>query len=845
METETLIDSFPLSPMQEGMLFHSLLAARPGVDIEQVLCTLSEDIRPQLFERAWQQVVARHGVLRTSIRWHDATQPRQEVHSHATLRLHLEDWHATPETEHAARLDEWLRADRARGFQLSHAPLMRVALLRTGPARHELVWTFHHLLLDARSFEIVLNEVFTIYEALCRGQELQLPVPPPYRAFVEWQSGLELAASESFWRTDLKGFAAATPLTVARAGYGSEAEAGYGEQELRLTKPVTSALKSLARTSDATLNTVVQGAWALLLSRYSGEDDVAFGVVRAGRRGHLAGADAMVGLFINTVPVRVRIEPQWRLRRWLGSMRNRWLALRPHEHTPLVRIHGWSEVPCGRPIFDSLFNYQDPSWDAALRAKGGRWAKRDFRIRSQSNYPLALDAYGGDALVIRILYHRARFDDAAIARMVGHLKSLLEGMATHPAWHLAQLPLLTPEERQQVLVEWNDTAAEYPADQTVHALFTAQAERTPGALAVADARQQLSYRELEQHADRLTEHLLALGAGPETRIGVCMERSVEMVASKLAIWKAGGAYVPLDPSYPTERRRFIVDDAAMPVVVTQASLRSLFQFPGSKMKVLCVDALPEKCGPIPPGRQPAAAGPAGRRLAYVIYTSGSTGTPKGVELEQASLLNLITWHQRTYGVAPADRAIQMANPAFDASVWELWPYLTAGASVHIPDNETRLSTQKLLAWLVSNRITLAFIPTPIVEALLDEPWPEGGVLRALLTGGDKLHRAPPENFPCPLYNHYGPTENTVVTTWTEVPAARPSAFVPPIGRPISNTHVYVLDRHMQPVPIGVPGELFIGGAGLARGYFNRPDLTAEQWLPAASSKQFRLMGSAV
>ncbi|HEV2437462.1 MAG TPA: amino acid adenylation domain-containing protein [Verrucomicrobiae bacterium] len=420
--------------------------------------------------------------------------------------------------------------------------------------------------------------------------------------------------------------------------------------------------------------------------------------------------------------------------------------------------------------------------------------------------------------------------------MLGHFQVLLEGMAASPEKHVGQLAMLTEAERDQLLAKWNDTTAEFPEGKCVHELFEEQARRTPDALAVADGKKQWSYAELNRRADSLAAELRKFGIGPDVCVGVCLERSVEMIAAKLAVWKAGGAYVPLDPSYPAERLKFMLEDANIPVLLTQPSLRNNSQFEIPDLKLLSVDELLEsrtrtKDRDDDSTPHSALRTPHSGNLAYVIYTSGSTGRPKGVEIEHRSLVNLITWHQRTYRVTPADRGTQIATPAFDASVWELWPYLTAGASIHIPDEETRLSSRKLLRWLLENKITLSFVPTPIAEAMLDEPWPEDCGLRALLTGGDKLHRAPGKKLPCMLANHYGPTENTVVTTWTLVPPIRENAHPPPIGRPLANTQVFILDQNLQPVPVSVPGELHISGVGLARGYHNCPELTAEKFIP--------------
>jgi amino acid adenylation domain-containing protein len=820
-------DCYPLSPMQQGMLFHNLYAQHPGVDVEQVLVELREDMKPAAFERAWQHVAERHEILRTGFHWQGTGRPYQEVQRHVHIHLDQVDWRDVPARKRGDALESILRVERCRGFNLTVPPLVRLTLIRLGQARYQFIFTFHHLLLDARSIALLLREVFDVYDAFRQEREPRSPFSRPYRDYIDWLQKQDLSKAEAFWRETLKGFTTPTSLNVAGAALETgELKEPRAEQEITLDERVTASLQAFAAENKFTLNTMLQGAWALLLSRYRDEEDVAFGAVRACRRSSIEGADSIVGLFINTVPMRVRVVPDMTVVAWLQQLRSQWIALRDYEHTPLASIQSWSEVADGQPLFESLLNFQDPGWEASLRALGGKWSGRQFGIRSQPNYPLALDASAGPGLLIKILYDRHRFDDSAIQRMLGHLKTLLEGLAAQPHQPLCSLPLLTTAERHQLLETWNATSAELPADKCVHELFEEQARRTPDALAVADEALQLTYRELNTQADAVASRLHGLGVGPDALVGVCIPRSVEMVVALLGVLKAGGAYVPLDPTYPPERLALVLEDSRAPVLLTTKTLRSQFESRVSNVNVVCVDEAPPAsttslCTPVPHTRN----------LAYVIYTSGSTGTPKGVAIEHRSLVNLIAWHQREYAVKASDRATQVASPAFDASVWEIWPYLTAGASIHIPDEETRVSPGKLLPWLAGKRITLSFIPTPLAEAMLNEPWPEGCALRALLTGGDKLHRCPGEQFACPLINHYGPTENTVVTTSAAVPRGVSNATaMPPIGRPSSNTQVYVLDRHLQLAPIGVAGELHIGGAGLARGYLNRPGLTAEKFI---------------
>jgi amino acid adenylation domain-containing protein len=389
------------------------------------------------------------------------------------------------------------------------------------------------------------------------------------------------------------------------------------------------------------------------------------------------------------------------------------------------------------------------------------------------------------------------------------------------------LPLLTAAERLTLLVEWNDTQASYPKDLCIHQLIEAQVERSPEAIAVVCEEQQLTYRQLCERANCLAHYLRVLGVGPEVLVGICTQRSLEMVVGLLGILKAGGAYLPLDPAYPFERLAFMLEDAQVPVLLTTEHL--VEKLPTTWAQVISLDSDWELIA------QHSCENPTQNttsdNLAYVIYTSGSTGKPKGVEIQHRGLVNLVTWHQRLYNVTPQDRATQLAGPAFDASVWELWPYLAAGASIHILSAETcSVSPSKLWEWLTESAITICFLPTPLAQTMLAQ-WPQGLALRALLTGGDKLHRVPQKALPFCLVNHYGPTENTVVTTWAPVAAGIKTDAPPPIGRPIANTQIYLLDAKNQLVPIGMPGELHIGGDSLARGYRNRPELTNEKFIP--------------
>lgn len=429
----SVIETYELSPMQAGMLFHAVSGGDPGVDIEQVVATLHEPLDEAQFVRAWQRVVGRHPILRSRFRWELVAQPVQDVIERVEIPVERSDWRALAEAERQHRFQALLDQDRARGFDLGQAPLMRLAFVRIAEREHWVLWTFHHALLDGRAYSLVLREVFAFYEAFSRDADADLPLPRPYRDYIEWRRKLDDDSTRPYWRSVLSGFQAPTPL-VATLDREPEHVTGriWGAHEARLSAALTNALKERAHEASVTLNTLLQGAWALLLHRYSGEPDIVFGATRACRRS--AGADDMVGLFINTLPIRVSIDPEARLVPWLQQLRAQQVAMRKYEHTPLVVVQGWSDVPRGTPLFESILVFENQTLDAQLRALGEAWSERRFVNFGQAGFPLALVAWGGDELVLQLDYSRRRFAADVVARMVGHLQTLLEG------WPLIRKP---------------------------------------------------------------------------------------------------------------------------------------------------------------------------------------------------------------------------------------------------------------------------------------------------------------------------------------------------------------------------------------------------------------------
>ncbi|HEY7494589.1 MAG TPA: condensation domain-containing protein, partial [Candidatus Tectomicrobia bacterium] len=490
-KSRNIEDTYPLSPLQEGMLFHSLYAPESGVYITQVTCTL-EHLHVAALEHAWQQVVERHPILRTAFVWRRLDKPLQVVGRKAGVPLEQQDWRGLSATAQEERFQAYLQTDRRRGFTLSSAPLMRLALFQVAKGTYRFVWSHHHILLDGWSVHWLIKEVFTFYRAFCQGQQARLQPSRPYRDYIAWLQQQDMSEAERFWRRTLQGFTTPTPLGVDREpGSVTGQEEGSGEQRVRLSRATTTALRLLARQQQLTLSTLVQGAWALLLSRYSGEDDVVFGTVVSGRPGDLAEVESMVGLFINTLPVRVHASPEAALLPWLQQLQEQQAEMRRYEYSPLVKVQEWSDVPRGRSLFESIYVFENYPVAAPGSEPGVSLDVRDYRVVERENYPLAVVAGLGTELTLKILYDCRRFDAATITRLLGHLQTLLQGMVAQPGQRVGALSLVTAAERQTLLVTWNATATAYPQEEGLAALFEGQVAQRPDAIAVVYGDAQL------------------------------------------------------------------------------------------------------------------------------------------------------------------------------------------------------------------------------------------------------------------------------------------------------------------------------------------------------------------
>ena len=619
-----------------------------------------------------------------------APRPLQLVRRGVELPWSERDWSALDEAGFAARLEGFLAEDRGRGFDFTAGPLLRVALLQGADERQVVVASHHHLILDGWSQGRVIGELLQAYAALRRGAAPGLPAVPPPVAYAGWLARQDRAVGEAFWRDQLAGldgpFRLALPAPAAEA---AGTAAAMGEHKLALPAGATARLQAFARRHRLTLNTLVQGAWAILLARYSGKREVVFGATVAGRPGTLVDAERMVGLFINTLPVRARVDEAAALVTWLVELQAAMAEAQAHGHCSLAEIQRWAGTPGGEALFDTLTVYENYPLDAALQdgsaLTGLGFAITGSRTLEQTNYPLALAVLPGAALTCRFAFDPGRVEPSLVVQIGGHLSRLFEGIAAaDPATPVSALPLLGEAERDRLLVAWNATAAPVAAT-TLPALFAAQAARTPEATALVFEGAHLTYAELEQAANRLAHRLLAHGVGPGTIVGVCLERSFELLVGLLGVMTAGAAYLPLEPSHPPARLRLMAEDAGVGLVL--ASRTTAGQAHQAAATLLLLDDPAERAALAAlPTTAPGTA-ELGRPLlpddlAYVIYTSGSTGTPKGVAVAHRGVVNRILWGQDRYRLTPADRVVQKTPFSFDVSVWELfWPLLVGARLV--------------------------------------------------------------------------------------------------------------------------------------------------------------------
>ncbi len=808
--------AFPLSPMQNGMLVETLSGRLAGVNVEQVVIHSGSQPDPARMRAAWERAARRHDVLRMTFHWRERAEPLQCVESTVPPFWHVVAWDGT-----AAAWTAFLHADRTTPFAADkHAP-WRFTHVREPGGTARWVWTFHHALLDGHAFAPLLAEVF----ADADGQPPLTAEAAPYQEFMEWLARRDAAADETFWRGELAGYGVPVkPVIHTMADDASANDDERGSTELGLSPMVATALQQRAAAWNVTMDTLVQGAWAVVLGLCSNADDVVFGMVRSLRRWNGTAGKDRIGLFVNTVPVRVRLDGTAGVRDWLIDLRAGRLTARPHECTPLADIQRWSEIPAGTTLFDTLLLFENEPWDARLRKSGGAWVERKLELHEHTGFPLSLSVYLDDGLRIGVEYDRTHLQHAAAVKLADLVARALCALSQcAPEVKLGELELLSEDERRRLIMDGTGETTDLTDGTDVHALFAQTVRRTPDNPALADGTSVLTYRELDHRAARLAWRLVTAGVIPGDVVAIILPRSLDFACAILASLKAGAVYVALEPGDPPARRnRLLAECRAKWLLARPETL------PEDPPHIAVIDVVDNPSAPIL-----ETAVPPPSPLACLFFTSGSTGRPKGVRLAHRGILNHARSAVRQYGIRENDRVLQFFSPAFDGSLEEFFMTWTAGAQLVIRPPGPPPAIGEFLAFIDRERLTVLDLPTAFWHECVTVLTTSGGVwpagVRTVIVGGEKacphlfaawrLIAGPQVRF----FNTYGPTECTIVSTVFEpcgTGAAGADTMELPIGRPITNVTAHVLDRAGRLVPDGIAGELCIGGAGVALGYLD-------------------------
>ncbi|WP_238553057.1 non-ribosomal peptide synthetase, partial [Paenibacillus alvei] len=868
---------YALTPMQQGMLFHSRLDPQAGAYVNQIHLTLQGELQPAAFEQSWQTVVQRHAVLRTSIDSQWRSEPLQVVYRKRPFTITYRDLTMHDEGEQAACIAQWKSDDRKQGFAVESESLMRVAVLRTGEQTHEVIWSFHHLLMDGWCLPLVMEEVLGIYNALRAGEEPPLRSIRAYRDYIRWLSEQDGNSARSYWKEQLEGSEALSALPKRqRQAQGYEAK----RVSWTVHREQSKAISLAATAHGVTVSTLLQTAWGLVLHAYSGRRDAVFGGVVSGRPADLPGVEGMIGLFINTLPVRVTCEGQETVAELLRRMQAQALASQGYAYYPLHEIQ--AQCAGTRELFDHILvfeNYPMQTAQAEASADASGLEITGVQADEQTNYDLNVMIQPGEELHIHFDYNGQVYEQGTMERLQGHWMRMVEQIVSTPNVAVENLDLLTVEEREELLVTFNDTAVELPVEATVHALFEQQAARTPDQPALVSGEAVWTYGDLEARANRIAGWLRAHGVRSEDRVGVLLSRSPQLIAALLGVLKAGAAYVPLDPALPAARIEGMIQDAGIQILLSEGTqAETVVDWEETPLRhVLCLDeersANSEIAAAAVEGKKEhlAATAAEGQKncsamvrfasaeeletyspdstrstdlqsdvpttsmnSAYVIYTSGTTGTPKGVVVEHRNVVNFITGMVRSLPFAPSASILSVTTVSFDIFVTESWVPLSCGMQIVLA-SESELQDPALLGDLLAEHPVQLMQTTPSrLSMMLEQEYSAAQVRRipALLIGGEPLPASLLKQLRAQtnasLYNMYGPTETTVWSTFEHVKENEGEKVS--IGRPLANTQAYVLNEALQLQPIGAVGELCLGGAGVARGYLAREELTREKFV---------------
>ncbi|MBX7003380.1 amino acid adenylation domain-containing protein [Bacillus aerophilus] len=819
-------DMYYLSPMQEGMLFHTLHHQEKGFYVEQMDMNVKGTLRSDLLEKSMNIIVERYDIFRTVFLHEKVKRPVQVVLKNRPFQLDIVDIQDLSESEQLERIDRFKQKDQLRGFDLSKDLLMRASVFQTGPSSYRWIWSYHHILLDGWCFGLVVQELFAIYHALLHDIPYRLEPVKPYKEYIQWLEKQDKQASLEYWTQSLAGFEGQSTFKEQRKQTN---EHELGEIEWAMSKEETAALSELALQQNATLSSALQSIWSILLSRYQRSNDVLFGTVVSGRPADLAGVDRMVGLFINVIPRRIQLTDQMTFRSLLSETQQQSLAAEPHQYIPIYDIQakaGQQQLIDHIVVFENIPAAKKDEQESLLG-----FTVEDMNVYEKSNYDLNLLASPGEQLQLKLAFNQRAFDPAFVRKLKDQLTLLIKGAIKHPDQSVHTLTLVTKQEKQRMLEEWN--APELEHDQLyLTKWFEHNVRKQPNAVALSAGDHTMTYAELNEQANRLARHLQKNGVGHQTVTAILAERTPELIVSLLAVLKAGATYVPIDPDYPESRIQYMLKDSGATHLLTHSSFisqtRSL-AFDGTylfaddqEILLMSSENLPLEAGL--------------DDTAYIMYTSGTTGQPKGIMTTHSNIARVVK-NTNYLTILETDTLLSLSNSVFDGFTFDVYGALLNGAKLVLPQKETILDMGKLTELIKGEHISVMFVPTALFHLLVDEgtDWMRG--VRKVLFGGERasvqhVRKAFDVMGKGRLLNVYGPTESTVFATYYPIDEAIPlEAHSIPIGKPLNQTGAYILSEHRQLQPIGMVGELCLSGKGLAKGYLNRPDLTKQVFIP--------------
>jgi amino acid adenylation domain-containing protein len=832
-------DVYPLSPMQKGMLFHSVYEPGSSVYVEQLSLRLAGAIDHDAMAQAWQHVVHANELLRTVFRWRKLAEPAQVVLKQRPFTMDIVELDATPATpQEEAALEEFLRRDRHTPMPLDTGPLMRVTLLRCGGEDRCLVWAFHHILLDGWSMPLLLGDLMSAYDALRRGERPRTPQRAPFRDYIAWLRRQDPQAAQDYWRGRLQGLHTRLPLPLARRDDLREF-ADVGEVALTLDADLCADITRSARQWRAAPNAVFQAAFAVLLSRLAGTSDVVWGTTVSGRPHDLAGVEQMIGQFTNTLPLRVQCEADTPADALVAQLQQRIAEMSQHAWLELPRLREFTALPGNEPFFQILFVFENFPVNSA--ASDGGMQLAGVRFAEMTNFPLTvIAAPAGDGYVVRAEYAREAYDEAAAQQLMALYGRVLAGLVRGAAARVGDLPLLEDAQVAEIACRDGAPRTTLPVTDDLASRIARQAERDPQRVAVTCGDDAITYGDLLARARRLAQYLRTLGVGPEVPVALCLERSVDAIVAVLAVLEAGGAYLPIEPHLPDDRVQWMLSDSGVQIGIGHGAATQRLR--EALPHVVCLDAdaqaiAAQSAEPVVVARHP-------QQLAYIIYTSGSTGRPKGSLITQANALRLFDACDERFRFDASDIWTMVHSYAFDFSVWEIFGALLHGAHLVVVPSAVARSPQDLLTLLDDTGTTVLSQTPSAFTALLQaagaaDDWRWSGPLRYVVFGGEGLdtralapwfrHR---QHGAGRLINMYGITETTVHVTFRDVPAEDAGERAEPaVGLPLSDLSCVIADARGQLLPDSVAGEILVGGDGLARGYLGRPGLTAERFIP--------------